>query len=99
MLRLEILMTRFVARFALNSLGFNNLLPRLLPSFAALLAIFAILIPTLFIIPAPKVSAKEAVPSYVAVSPEAFVIGDGQLAVGSWQLAVGSWQLAVGSLV
>jgi hypothetical protein len=71
-------MTRFLARtlvFSLNSLGFNNLLSNLLPRFAALLAIFAILIPTLFIIPAPKVSAKETAPSYVAASPEAFVIG------------------------
>jgi hypothetical protein len=98
MLRLEILMktnatitqtsTRSRTLFRQDS---NTLLPR----FVALIAIFAILIPTLFIIPAAKVSAKEAVSSYVAASPEAFVIGDGQLAVGSWQLAVGSWQLAV----
>ncbi len=58
--------------YALNLLGLNDLLPR----FTALMTIFAILIPTLFIIPFPKVSAAKIVQSPMSEvqSPEAFTV-------------------------
>ena len=61
-----------LTHYALNSPGLNNLLPR----FVALMTIFAILIPTLFIIPFPKVSAAKIVQSPMSEvqSPEAFTV-------------------------
>jgi hypothetical protein len=49
----------------------NNLLPR----FAAIVAVLGLLIPTLFIIPFPKVSARESAPIIISAPPEAFEVG------------------------
>ncbi len=73
-----------LTHYALNLLGLNDLLPR----FAALMAIFAILIPTVFIIPAEKVSANQSAPIIISAPPEAFAVSSQQSAVSSQQSAV-----------
>jgi hypothetical protein len=52
----------------------------------AIVVILALLIPTLFIIPFPKVSARESAPVIISAPPEAFNVGSRQSAVVSCKL-------------
>jgi hypothetical protein len=60
---------------------FGRISDKLLPRIVAIVAIFALLVPTLFIIPILRVEAREAAPMVVASPPERFAVGLRQLSV------------------